>query len=55
MANTPIILVPGFWLGAWAWEPALTKTAGAEFDFNAFLTRLGNSELLKRLDFRPPR
>jgi pimeloyl-ACP methyl ester carboxylesterase len=20
MANTPIILVPGFWLGAWAWD-----------------------------------
>ena len=20
MTNTPIILVPGFWLGAWAWD-----------------------------------
>src|SRR5512145_3095133 len=20
MSNTPIILVPGFWLGAWAWD-----------------------------------
>ncbi len=20
MATTPIVLVPGFWLGAWAWD-----------------------------------
>ena len=28
MTNTPIILVPGFWLGAWAWnEVAATLSA----------------------------
>jgi hypothetical protein len=36
-------------LGAWAWEePAPEK--GKAFDFDAFLTRLANTELLKRLD-----
>ena len=38
-------------LGAWAWEGAAPKAAnGKEFDFQAFLLRLANTELLKRLD-----
>jgi hypothetical protein len=27
MTNTPIILVPGFWLGAWAWDEAPRRCA----------------------------
>jgi hypothetical protein len=24
MASAPIVLVPGFWLGAWAWDDVVT-------------------------------
>jgi pimeloyl-ACP methyl ester carboxylesterase len=35
MANAPIILVPGFWLGAWAWDEVAAKLRAAGHDVTA--------------------
>ena len=35
MANTPIILVPGFWLGAWAWHEVAEALRAAGHDVTA--------------------
>jgi len=35
MANAPIILVPGYWLGAWAWDDVETRLHADGFDVTA--------------------
>jgi len=35
MASAPIILVPGFWLGAWAWDEVAAKLRAAGHDVTA--------------------
>jgi pimeloyl-ACP methyl ester carboxylesterase len=35
MASTPIILVPGFWLGAWAWDEVAEDLRGQGHDVTA--------------------
>ncbi|HEY4634541.1 MAG TPA: alpha/beta fold hydrolase [Candidatus Limnocylindrales bacterium] len=35
MTNAPIILVPGFWLGAWAWDEVVDKLRAAGHDVTA--------------------
>ncbi|HEU4318871.1 MAG TPA: alpha/beta hydrolase [Acidimicrobiia bacterium] len=35
MANPPIILVPGFWLGAWAWDDVAQKLRAGGHDVTA--------------------
>src|SRR6266850_6893086 len=35
MANAPIILVPGFWLGAWAWDEVAEKLRADGHDVTA--------------------
>ena len=35
MNSTPIVLVPGFWLGAWAWDEVATALRGDEHDVTA--------------------
>ncbi|HET6943837.1 MAG TPA: alpha/beta hydrolase [Gaiellaceae bacterium] len=35
MATTPIILVPGFWLGAWAWDDVVSFLQGDGHDVRA--------------------
>ena len=35
MNNPPIILVPGFWLGAWAWDEVAADLRGAGHDVTA--------------------
>jgi pimeloyl-ACP methyl ester carboxylesterase len=35
MASTPIILVPGFWLGAWAWDEVATPLRADGHDVTA--------------------
>src|SRR5438093_8046555 len=35
MAPTPIILVPGFWLGAWAWDDVVSFLQGDGHDVTA--------------------
>ena len=35
MASTPIILVPGFWLGAWAWDDVVSFLEGDGHDVTA--------------------
>lgn len=34
-APPPIVLVPGFWLGAWAWDEVVTHLRTGGFDVNA--------------------
>ena len=41
MAATPIILVPGFWLGGWAWREVVDHLAGSGHDRVAALTLPG--------------
>jgi pimeloyl-ACP methyl ester carboxylesterase len=41
MASTPIILVPGFWLGAWAWDEVVPKLKAAGHDDVTALTLPG--------------
>jgi pimeloyl-ACP methyl ester carboxylesterase len=35
MSNAPIILVPGFWLGAWAWDEVAARLRAAGHDVTA--------------------
>ncbi len=35
MASAPIILVPGFWLGSWAWDEVAEKLRGDGHDVTA--------------------
>src|SRR5258705_13686061 len=35
MASAPIILVPGFWLGAWAWDEVAEKLRADGHDVTA--------------------
>jgi pimeloyl-ACP methyl ester carboxylesterase len=35
MASAPIILVPGFWLGAWAWDDVVSRLEAAGHDATA--------------------
>src|SRR4029453_5053024 len=35
MSNAPIILVPGFWLGAWAWDEVAATLRADGFDVTA--------------------
>lgn len=35
MASAPIILVPGFWLGAWAWDDVVSALRGDGHDVSA--------------------
>jgi pimeloyl-ACP methyl ester carboxylesterase len=35
MTSTPIILVPGFWLGAWAWDDVVAALRGEGHDVTA--------------------
>jgi pimeloyl-ACP methyl ester carboxylesterase len=35
MPNAPIILVPGFWLGAWAWDDVAERLRAQGFDVTA--------------------
>jgi pimeloyl-ACP methyl ester carboxylesterase len=35
MSNAPIILVPGFWLGAWAWDEVAATLRGDGYDVTA--------------------
>src|SRR5512133_3168820 len=35
MASAPIILVPGFWLGAWAWDDVAARLRAAGHDVTA--------------------
>src|SRR6187551_1006817 len=35
MASAPIILVPGFWLGAWAWDEVADKLRAGGHDVTA--------------------
>jgi pimeloyl-ACP methyl ester carboxylesterase len=35
MSNAPIILVPGFWLGAWAWDEVAATLRGNGYDVTA--------------------
>jgi pimeloyl-ACP methyl ester carboxylesterase len=35
MKNTPIVLVPGFWLGAWAWDEVAADLRAAGHDVTA--------------------
>ena len=35
MASAPIVLVPGFWLGAWAWDEVVAALRGDGHDVAA--------------------
>jgi pimeloyl-ACP methyl ester carboxylesterase len=35
MASAPIVLVPGFWLGAWAWDDVAAALRGDGHDVTA--------------------
>jgi hypothetical protein len=35
MTSAPIILVPGFWLGAWAWDEVAAALRAGGHDVNA--------------------
>ena len=35
MDTTPIILVPGFWLGAWAWDEVAASLRADGYDVTA--------------------
>jgi pimeloyl-ACP methyl ester carboxylesterase len=41
MATTPIVLVPGFWLGAWAWDDVVAELRADGHDEVAALTLPG--------------
>ena len=45
MAKAPIVLVPGFWLGAWAWDDVATGLRSDGFDVTALtLPGLGSTD-----------
>lgn len=35
MSRTPIVLVPGFWLGAWAWDAVASQLRASGYDVTA--------------------
>ena len=41
MASAPIILVPGFWLGAWAWDEVVAQLRADGHDVTAITLGAG--------------
>ena len=51
---TTFVLVPGMWLGAWAWKPVTTLLRAAGHDvYPMTLTGLGDRSHLARPDLDP--